>query len=84
MKRCSLKNEDAKRLRACLEALSEACGHDVFRLETIADERGIRIVLTCSRKTAEMDVGKILAVELKRMMGNVEMEDSKAEDVSGG
>jgi hypothetical protein len=83
MKATSLKNEDAKRLRACLEALSEACGHDVFRLETVADSRGIRIILTCSRKTAELDVGKILAVELKRVMGKVEMEDGKAEDVSG-
>lgn len=83
MKPHSLKNEDAKRLRACLEALSEACGHDVFRLESIVDDKGIRIVLTCSRKATEAEVGRILAVELKRLMGKVEIEDASAKDVSG-
>jgi hypothetical protein len=79
----SLKNEDAKRLRACLEALSEACGHDVFRLQTTVVNNEIRLILTCSRKTREEDVGRILAAEMKRMMGPVKVEDGEAEDVSG-
>jgi hypothetical protein len=79
----NLKLEDATRLRECLAALSEACGHDVFRLETIATNYGTRIILTCSNKTKEADIGQILALELKRALGPVEFKAGKAKDVSG-
>lgn len=79
----SLKKEDATRLRDCLEALATACGHDVFRLESVVTRSGVKVILTCSRKQSEAEVGKILAAEFRRMTGPVEVKDDQAEDVSG-
>lgn len=63
--------EDAVRLRDCLEALSEACGHDVFRLQTdVLPNGSTRVIITCSRQVKEMDVAKLLADELIRATGD--------------
>jgi hypothetical protein len=72
--------EDPVRLRECLEALSEACGHDVFRVETVFKPGGgYRVILTCSREVRELDVARILAAELIRATNGERWEDAEPE-----
>lgn len=77
--------ESPERLRQCLEALSEACGHDVFRLELKALADGnIRLILTCSRKTSERTVAELLAAELKRSSGITTFKDTEEQGAIDG
>lgn len=71
--------EDPVRLRECLEALSEACGHDVFRVQVSAVGGGnVTLVVTCSRKVQEKQIAKLLASELKRATGITEWSEPEA------
>jgi len=79
--------EDPVRLRECLEALSDACGHDVFRVQTdVGPKGGVRVIITCSRQVKELDVAKILADELIRATGGAkwdEVPDDGPEETRG-
>ncbi|HKY40682.1 MAG TPA: hypothetical protein VJN18_32325 [Polyangiaceae bacterium] len=59
-----LRTEDTKRLRECLNALSEACGHDVFRIEMVDTGKGWRLIITCSKENSELSIAKLIAAEL--------------------
>ncbi len=68
--------EDPVRLRECLEALSDACGHDVFRLQTdVQPGGGVRLIITCSREVKEQDIAALLAAELIRATGNAKWSE---------
>lgn len=67
--------EDPRRLRECLEALSEACGHDVFRVQVTGAGRNVTLVLTCSRRVQEEVIAKLLASELTRTTGVAEWSE---------
>jgi hypothetical protein len=71
--------EDPKRLRDCLNALSEACGHDVFRFETIVTKTGHTFTITCSREVAEKDIALIIAAELRKHYEKVELDAGELE-----
>lgn len=64
--------EDPVRLRQCLEALSEACGHDVFRVQVTAVGRDVTLIVTCGRRVQEDVIAKLLASELVRATGITE------------
>jgi hypothetical protein len=66
--------EDPVRLRECLNALSEACGHDVFRFETVTTKTGMRFVITASRQVAEVDIAILIATELRKFYDKVELD----------
>lgn len=68
--------EDPKRLRECLAALSEACGHDVFRFETLSTKTGLKFVITCSNKAKEETIAILIAHELRRQYEKVELDVS--------
>lgn len=64
--------EDPVRLRECLEALSDACGHNVFRVQVTAVGKDVTLVVTCSRRVQEDVIAKLLASELVRATGVTE------------
>jgi hypothetical protein len=67
--------ENPVRLRECLEALSSACGHDVFRVQVTGAGREVSLIVTCSRKVQEGAIAKLLAQELIRSTGITEWSD---------
>lgn len=70
-----IKREDTARLRQCLEALSEACGHDVFRLQFSSSGPDCVLILTCSRQAKEQDVATLIASEFIRLSGVTEWKE---------
>lgn len=74
--------EDPVRLRKCLNALADACGHDVFRFETIVSKTGHTFTITCSRKVAEKDIALIIAAELRKHYEKVELDAAGIEERS--
>ncbi len=75
--------EDPVRLRECLEALSDACGHDVFRVQTTGAGRNITLIITCSRKVQEEVIAKLLASELVRATGVTEWSEPEEKGAPG-
>lgn len=67
--------EDPVRLRECLEALSDACGHDVFRVQVTGVGKDVTVIVTCSRKVQEDTIAKLLASELVRSTGITEWSE---------
>ena len=67
--------DDPVRLRECLEALSDACGHDVFRVQVTGAGSDVTLIVTCSRKVQEDVIAKLLASELTRATGVTEWKE---------
>lgn len=67
--------EDPIRLRECLEALSDACGHDVFRVQVTGAGTSCTLIVTCSRRVQEETIAKLLASELVRSTGVTEWSE---------
>lgn len=56
--------EDPIRLRECLTALSQACGHDVYRCELTITNGTPRVIITCSNEAKEVDVAQMIGEAL--------------------
>lgn len=77
-----LRNEDPKRLRECLNALSEACGHDVYRFEVVSSAKGLRFIITCSKETSEETIAVLIAAKLRENLAkNVQLN---TDEIDGG
>jgi hypothetical protein len=59
-----LKEESPVRLRECLTALSQACGHDVYRCELVVMDGSVRAVITCSKAEREEAIAKTIGAAL--------------------
>lgn len=66
--------EDPIRLRECLNALAEACGHDVFRFEVKTTKSGQQFIITASRQASERDIAILIADELVKRYEHVELD----------
>ena len=71
--------EDPIRLRECLEALSDACGHDVSRVQVTKSGGDVTVIVTCSRKAQAETIAKLLASELVRATGVTEWSEPEGE-----
>lgn len=71
--------EDPVRLRQCLTALSEACGHDVFRFEVLRQKSGWRFIITASKQTREEDIALLIAAKLRELFNKIDIDTSEIE-----
>ena len=67
---------DPKRLRDCLQALSDACGHDVFRFEVKTTDEGHRFIITAPRDVQEVTIAKLIASELSKLYAEIKLDAS--------